>query len=154
MCVQVALIISGNLSFLNWLTLIPAILCCDDKSLCWLFPSSTRHRVVDLQQHWRHSNTRLLSIIIIMLGYFNTLISEHADTHVHVDEKALMSVHFSSHYQCRLLHPPGIVSCAGGTDCLPQYPSSPEPSLLAATHEYFVRLSQNCQHLWSLRQVN
>ncbi|XP_054763837.2 lipase maturation factor 1-like [Lytechinus pictus] len=36
---QVTLIISGNLSFLNWLTILPAISCFDDQSLTWLFPS-------------------------------------------------------------------------------------------------------------------
>ncbi|XP_003727400.2 lipase maturation factor 1 [Strongylocentrotus purpuratus] len=36
---QVTLIISGNLSFLNWLTILPAISCFDDRSLAWLFPS-------------------------------------------------------------------------------------------------------------------
>lgn len=36
---QTVLIISGNLSFLNWLTILPAIFCFDDHSLTWLFPS-------------------------------------------------------------------------------------------------------------------
>lgn len=50
---QVVLIISGNLSFLNWLTIVPSIACFDDKSLQWLFPSSfsdLKHRVIILQQ--------------------------------------------------------------------------------------------------------
>ena len=34
------LIISGNLSFLNWLTILPALACFDDRSLAWLFNSS------------------------------------------------------------------------------------------------------------------
>lgn len=37
---QVTLIISGNLSFLNWLTIVPALACFDDRSLAWLFPSA------------------------------------------------------------------------------------------------------------------
>ncbi|XP_038064313.1 lipase maturation factor 1-like [Patiria miniata] len=35
---QVVLIISGNLSFLNWLTILPSLCCFDDRSLAWLFP--------------------------------------------------------------------------------------------------------------------
>ncbi|XP_072021054.1 lipase maturation factor 1-like [Amphiura filiformis] len=35
---QIVLIISGNLSFLNWLTILPSIACLDDKSLAWMFP--------------------------------------------------------------------------------------------------------------------
>ncbi|XP_068764043.1 lipase maturation factor 1 isoform X3 [Struthio camelus] len=36
---QVLLIISGNLSFLNWLTIVPSIACFDDASLAFLFSS-------------------------------------------------------------------------------------------------------------------
>ncbi|XP_042720471.1 lipase maturation factor 1 isoform X2 [Lagopus leucura] len=36
---QVLLIISGNLSFLNWLTIVPSIACFDDRSLAFLFSS-------------------------------------------------------------------------------------------------------------------
>ncbi|KAM6299397.1 lipase maturation factor 1 [Aegotheles albertisi] len=36
---QVLLIISGNLSFLNWLTIVPSIACFDDSSLGFLFSS-------------------------------------------------------------------------------------------------------------------
>ncbi|XP_046522003.1 lipase maturation factor 1 isoform X2 [Equus quagga] len=36
---EVVLIISGNLSFLNWLTIVPSIACFDDATLGFLFPS-------------------------------------------------------------------------------------------------------------------
>ncbi|XP_048645376.1 lipase maturation factor 1 isoform X2 [Marmota marmota marmota] len=36
---QVVLILSGNLSFLNWLTIVPSLSCFDDASLGFLFPS-------------------------------------------------------------------------------------------------------------------
>uniref|UniRef100_A0A8B9QA70 Lipase maturation factor n=1 Tax=Apteryx owenii TaxID=8824 RepID=A0A8B9QA70_APTOW len=36
---QVLLIVSGNLSFLNWLTIVPSIACFDDTSLAFLFSS-------------------------------------------------------------------------------------------------------------------
>ncbi|KAK7110005.1 lipase maturation factor 1-like [Littorina saxatilis] len=45
---QVVLIISGNLSFLNWLTILPSLACYDDASLVWLFPWSTSRYVTDL----------------------------------------------------------------------------------------------------------
>ncbi|XP_076461543.1 lipase maturation factor 1-like [Babylonia areolata] len=47
---QVILIISGNLSFLNWLTILPSLACYDDASLEWMFPRSVCGYVVDLQQ--------------------------------------------------------------------------------------------------------
>uniref|UniRef100_A0A4W3JIZ3 Lipase maturation factor n=1 Tax=Callorhinchus milii TaxID=7868 RepID=A0A4W3JIZ3_CALMI len=36
---QVILIVSGNLSFLNWLTIVPSIACFDDSNLAFLFSS-------------------------------------------------------------------------------------------------------------------
>lgn len=42
---QVVLIISGNLSFLNWLTILPSIMCFDDKTLSWFFSISSPARV-------------------------------------------------------------------------------------------------------------
>ena len=48
---QVILIISGNLSFLNWLTILPSLMCFDDKSLAFLFSSSSaKDEVIKIQQ--------------------------------------------------------------------------------------------------------
>ncbi|XP_035195622.1 lipase maturation factor 1 isoform X1 [Oxyura jamaicensis] len=52
---QVLLIISGNLSFLNWLTIVPSIACFDDLSLGFLFSSrrgGVKDRVVQMQARW------------------------------------------------------------------------------------------------------
>ncbi|KAM6379054.1 lipase maturation factor 1 isoform 1-T1 [Pluvialis apricaria] len=49
---QVLLIISGNLSFLNWLTMVPSIACFDDISLGFLFSSrrgGVKERVAQMQ---------------------------------------------------------------------------------------------------------
>ncbi|NWI05820.1 LMF1 factor, partial [Tichodroma muraria] len=46
---QVLLIVSGNLSFLNWLTMVPSFACFDDASLGLLFGSRLRERVARLQ---------------------------------------------------------------------------------------------------------
>ncbi|HZR81567.1 MAG TPA: lipase maturation factor family protein [Candidatus Binatia bacterium] len=43
---QVTLILSGNLSFLNWLTIVPALACFDDASLAWLLPRALRERAL------------------------------------------------------------------------------------------------------------
>jgi hypothetical protein len=42
---QIILIASGNLSFLNWLTIVPAIACLDDGVWGRLFPRTVRERV-------------------------------------------------------------------------------------------------------------
>ncbi|XP_024120221.1 lipase maturation factor 1 [Oryzias melastigma] len=47
---QVALILSGNLSFLNWLTIVPSLACFDDASLSFLFGSETKRKVLQIQQ--------------------------------------------------------------------------------------------------------
>jgi hypothetical protein len=42
---QLVLIASGNLSFLNWLTIVPALACFDDAMLIGLLPARSRARV-------------------------------------------------------------------------------------------------------------
>ncbi|MCA9673805.1 MAG: lipase maturation factor family protein, partial [Myxococcales bacterium] len=39
---QLTLIVSGNLAFLNWLTLVPIVACLDDDALRWLAPARAR----------------------------------------------------------------------------------------------------------------
>lgn len=46
---QVILIISGNLSFLNWLTIVPSLAYFDDRWYASLFSRATRRRVAHLQ---------------------------------------------------------------------------------------------------------
>ncbi len=41
---QLVLIASGNLSFLNWLTIVVALACFDDGDVAWLFRRAARHR--------------------------------------------------------------------------------------------------------------
>lgn len=43
---QVILILSGNLSFLNWLTIVPALACFDDRALAWALPAAARRRIL------------------------------------------------------------------------------------------------------------
>jgi hypothetical protein len=45
---QVLLIVSGNLSFLNWLTIVPALACFDDALVSSLLPKRLRERVAAL----------------------------------------------------------------------------------------------------------
>eukprot|EP00112_Aurelia_sp_Birch-Aquarium-sp1_P001317 Seg1139.5 transcript_id=Seg1139.5/GoldUCD/mRNA.D3Y31 product="Lipase maturation factor 1" protein_id=Seg1139.5/GoldUCD/D3Y31 len=48
---QVVLIISGNLSFLNWLTILPSLCCFDDRFLLYIFPlKDVRKTVIYLQK--------------------------------------------------------------------------------------------------------
>lgn len=42
---QIILIFSGNLSFLNWLTILPSICCFDDASLFWIFSNKSKAKV-------------------------------------------------------------------------------------------------------------
>ncbi|KAM7148030.1 lipase maturation factor 1 isoform 2-T2 [Molossus nigricans] len=50
---EVVLIVSGNLSFLNWLTIVPSVACFDDATLGFLFPSgpgSLKDQVLKMQK--------------------------------------------------------------------------------------------------------
>nr|XP_031303648.1 lipase maturation factor 1 isoform X3 [Camelus dromedarius] len=50
---EVVLIISGNLSFLNWLTIVPSLACFDDATLGFLFPAGPgglKDRVLKMQE--------------------------------------------------------------------------------------------------------
>lgn len=50
---QVVLIVSGNLSFLNWLTIVPSVACFDDATLGFLFPSGpggVKDQVLKMQE--------------------------------------------------------------------------------------------------------
>ncbi|XP_049623937.1 lipase maturation factor 1 isoform X1 [Suncus etruscus] len=76
---QVVLIISGNLSFLNWLTMVPSIACFDDAALSFLFPSgagSVKDRVRKLQkemletprpQTYSHLVRRVVNVLLAVL---------------------------------------------------------------------------------------
>ncbi|XP_063434753.1 lipase maturation factor 1-like [Mytilus trossulus] len=55
---QVVLIISGNLSFLNWLTIVPSLACFDDASCSWLFSNSrngVKWKVREVENEIKHS---------------------------------------------------------------------------------------------------
>ncbi|RXM31447.1 hypothetical protein EOD39_6973 [Acipenser ruthenus] len=57
---QVVLIVSGNLSFLNWLTIVPSIACFDDASLGFLFRSGqggVKHQVEKVQSEGKPATT-------------------------------------------------------------------------------------------------
>ncbi|WAR21616.1 LMF1-like protein [Mya arenaria] len=54
----VVLIISGNLSFLNWLTILPSLACFDDASLGWMFSRSVRQEVCAIQQDEKQGNIK------------------------------------------------------------------------------------------------
>lgn len=46
---QILIIISGNLSFLNWLTIIPSLACFDDNSISWMFTNTSKNKAQNLQ---------------------------------------------------------------------------------------------------------
>ena len=62
---QVVLILSGNLSFLNWLTILPAIFCFDDGSLRWLFSQNTIQRVNEVQKWGEKGERRPLGEVLL-----------------------------------------------------------------------------------------
>uniref|UniRef100_A0A8C9V6P8 Lipase maturation factor n=1 Tax=Scleropages formosus TaxID=113540 RepID=A0A8C9V6P8_SCLFO len=82
---QVALIISGNLSFLNWLTIVPSLACFDDAALGFLFTSGhggVKRTVCRIQQEEAAGQTppptrgmlirRVVNVsLAILIGYLS-----------------------------------------------------------------------------------
>ncbi|WP_437942474.1 lipase maturation factor family protein [Sorangium sp. So ce341] len=70
---QVLLIASGNLSFLNWLTIVPALACFDDGALGRLLPARLRERAAALSEARSPSRAHraaaaLLAVLVLCLS--------------------------------------------------------------------------------------
>lgn len=52
---QVVLIVSGNLSFLNWLTIVPSLSCFDDSALVFFFGSGSAAKDAVLEVQSQHA---------------------------------------------------------------------------------------------------
>ncbi|KAK3529223.1 hypothetical protein QTP70_021447 [Hemibagrus guttatus] len=63
---EVVLIISGNLSFLNWLTIVPSIACFDDAALAFLFwpVQQTKRTLLKLQNEEAAGQTATKGMLI------------------------------------------------------------------------------------------
>src|SRR5262249_9729009 len=75
---QITLIASGNLSWLNYLTVALCVACFDDEALKYFFPRSILNRVGELQSHGslsplRKGVTYVLVGLIILLSIPPTL---------------------------------------------------------------------------------
>ena len=70
---QVVLILSGNLSFLNWLTIVPALACFDDTAFARLVPRRRRAELLARTQSAAPSRgqtraTRVLGVVVGLLS--------------------------------------------------------------------------------------
>jgi hypothetical protein len=64
---QVILIASGNLSFLNWLTIVPMLACFDDSLLSRLLPRFVRARVERAREAARPSLAQKVVVVLLCL---------------------------------------------------------------------------------------
>jgi hypothetical protein len=53
---QITLILGGNLSFLNWLTIVPALACFDDSLLTWLLPPALERWSIGVRERGTSSS--------------------------------------------------------------------------------------------------
>ena len=65
---QIILIVSGNLSFLNWLTLVPALACFDDRALGRFFPRRVRDRKLAPVSRNHELTARGLAFVVALLS--------------------------------------------------------------------------------------
>src|SRR5262249_836633 len=70
---QVILILSGNLSWLNWLTIAVAVAGLDDAALARLFRRRTRERAHELAMHSRASPARAVAAytLVAVVAYLS-----------------------------------------------------------------------------------
>jgi hypothetical protein len=64
---QLTLIVSGNLSFLNWLTIVVALSCLDDGVFFRWFPARWRSRAALLERNERLSRPRFVTVVVLGL---------------------------------------------------------------------------------------
>ena len=72
---QVILILSGNLSFLNWVTIIPALACFDDSCLARVLPQSLTKRILQAGAEATISRGQRVAVpalvlLVAVLSYF------------------------------------------------------------------------------------
>jgi hypothetical protein len=67
---QIVLISSGNLSFFNWLTIVPALACFDDHFLRWFLPPLLVDRVAGAQAAARRSLGQIIAswAVVVLIG--------------------------------------------------------------------------------------
>lgn len=73
---------SGNLSFLNWLTILPSIFCFDDLFFKGIFPASTVDEIMNLQERDKNGESYPISKLAFMHTYIHayTIFSMAATT--------------------------------------------------------------------------
>src|SRR5262249_7433903 len=64
---QVTLILSGNLSFLNWVTIVPALACFDDSLLRRIMPGIIARRAARAANSAKPSRVREVAAIVVGL---------------------------------------------------------------------------------------
>ena len=62
---QATLIVSGNLSFFNWLTILPALACFDDRVWRWILPLRFTSWAERAQLHARPSNSMAITAWVV-----------------------------------------------------------------------------------------
>ena len=68
---QGILILSGNLSFLNWLTIVPAIACLDDDALRRLVPARLRARKGALPAEPTRAHTLVAATLAVIVAFLS-----------------------------------------------------------------------------------
>jgi hypothetical protein len=97
---QISLILSGNLSWLNWLTIAIAISCFDDSALAWLAPRRIRERLWFVGEAqppslWATRVAWGLGAVVVLLSFAPTanLLSSHQVMNTSFDRLHLVNTY-------------------------------------------------------------
>jgi len=97
---QLTLIVSGNLSFFNWLTILPALACFDDRFWRWIAPTFLKSYAMEAQLAARPSRQMdgLAWMVVVLLGFLSiqpalNLLSPHQAMNTSYDPLHLVNTY-------------------------------------------------------------
>jgi hypothetical protein len=72
-CLQIILILSGNLSLLNWLTIVPALACFDDRAWSKILPRALSHRAETAATNADPSKPMLVTswVLAVVIAFYS-----------------------------------------------------------------------------------
>ncbi len=92
---QLTLIVSGNLAFLNWLTLIPLVACFDDDALAWVLPRRRPAPAVPPTGRAQRVMVALFAVVVAIrsVPVIDDLLSRHQAMNTSYDRLALVNTY-------------------------------------------------------------
>ena len=142
------LIMSGNLSFLNWLTILPCLACFDDRFYARFFGKSRILEVVQASMCPPDNGTYLIHMCTYRFYWL-----KYYTHYYHFSRLLLWFIWHSFARSHSLLHAEMLGRCYGPLDCLSKLTSSSESHEQQTSNEHLFWLAASRQYIRCIRQV-